>query len=282
MSAKKCSRCDKTVYPIEEVKCLDKVWHKLCFKCQECGMTLNMKNYKGFNKLPYCNAHCPQARATAVADTPEARRLAENTKLQSQVRYHEDFEKQKGKLTQVADDPETLRIRSISQRISNVAYHGELEKKKQMEHKRTLMPEDQVNNGFSAHKTQQIQPFTAPTAIIMGNTFDTNENKNSRQNIQNIQHNNDSINHNIRNSDTNQYHHNIGAQPMHYHPNVNKDVNAYSSKLQSTVIYTSDDGPVNELSKKVGSIVDYDPINDNYGSIASGNRIDATGAYYSG
>jgi hypothetical protein len=25
MSSKKCSRCDKTVYPIEELKCLDKV-----------------------------------------------------------------------------------------------------------------------------------------------------------------------------------------------------------------------------------------------------------------
>lgn len=40
---------------------------------------------------------------------------------------------------------------------------------------------------------------------------------------------------------------------------------------------------VNENSRKVGSIVDYDPINDNYGSIATGYRIDATpGAYYSG
>lgn len=29
--------------------------------------------------------HCPQAKHTAVADTPEIRRLAENTKLQSNV-----------------------------------------------------------------------------------------------------------------------------------------------------------------------------------------------------
>ena len=66
------------------------------------------------------------------------RRLAENTKLQSQVtnplrtsfqtahvtlfficliscsqvQYHADFEKAKGKFTQVADDPETLRIKA--------------------------------------------------------------------------------------------------------------------------------------------------------------------------
>lgn len=55
-----------------------------------------------FNKLPYCNAHTPVAKHTTVADTPEARRLAENTKIQSQVKYHEEFEKTlKGKVTQV-------------------------------------------------------------------------------------------------------------------------------------------------------------------------------------
>jgi hypothetical protein len=238
MSSKKCSRCDKTVYPIEELKCLDKVWHKGCFKCQECGMALSMKNYKGFNKLPYCNAHCPQARATAVADTPESRRLAENTKLQSQVKYHEDFEKQKGKLTQVADDPETLRIRNTSKIISNVAYHGELERKKQMEQKRTLLPEDEINNGFDAHKLQQI-PIHPPTATII------DENKNSRQ--QQLQ--NDSFNHNVRNSgENNQYHHKIEQnvitpQQQFHGTNINKDGTPYSSKLQSTVIYTSDDGP---------------------------------------
>nr|XP_046917711.1 LIM and SH3 domain protein Lasp-like [Dermatophagoides farinae] len=116
---KTCARCQKTVYPIEELKCLDKIWHKTCFKCHECGMILNMKTYKGFNKLPYCNAHCPQARATTVAETPESKRLAENTKIQSNIKYHEDFEKQKGKLTQVADDPETLRIRNTTKIIKN-------------------------------------------------------------------------------------------------------------------------------------------------------------------
>ena len=44
-------------------------------------MTLNMKNYKGFDKLPYCGAHVPKAKATTVVDTPEMRRLAENSKI---------------------------------------------------------------------------------------------------------------------------------------------------------------------------------------------------------
>ncbi|XP_064471797.1 LIM and SH3 domain protein F42H10.3-like isoform X5 [Ornithodoros turicata] len=189
MSTKRCARCEKTVYPLEELKCLDKIWHKGCFKCQECGMTLNMKTYKGFSKLPYCNAHCPQAKHTTVADTPEARRLAENTRIQSQVKYHEDFEKLKGKVTQVADDPETMRIRQTSKIISNVAYHGELERKNLMEQQRVLLPE---KNGVQQNGQVQAPP-----------------------------------------------------------------------------------------SRKVGSIADYDPLNDNYGSCASG-YVNPQQQYYKG
>ncbi|KAI8041771.1 hypothetical protein M5D96_006040 [Drosophila gunungcola] len=99
-------------------------------------MTLNMKTYKGYNKMPYCEAHIPKAKATAIADTPELKRIAENTKIQSNVKYHADFEKAKGKFTQVADDPETLRIKQNTKHISNVAYHGDLEKKAAMEKQR--------------------------------------------------------------------------------------------------------------------------------------------------
>lgn len=116
-------------------------------------MTLNMKTYKGFNKLPYCSAHCPQAKHTTVADTPESKRLAENTRIQSQVKYHEDFEKLKGKVTQVADDPETMRIRQTSKIISNVAYHGELERKNLMEQRRGLLPQDRNGHGAEQETT---------------------------------------------------------------------------------------------------------------------------------
>ncbi|XP_035230296.1 LIM and SH3 domain protein F42H10.3-like, partial [Stegodyphus dumicola] len=47
----------------------------------------------------------------------------------------------------------------------------------------------------------------------------------------------------------------------------------YSAKLTSTVIYTSQEGPVHQPpSRKIGSIADYDPLNENYGSLASGYR----------
>ncbi|XP_038217859.1 LIM and SH3 domain protein Lasp isoform X3 [Zerene cesonia] len=148
---KTCARCEKTVYPTEELKCLDKVWHKGCFKCQECGMTLNMRTYKGYGKLPYCEAHVPKAKPTTMAETPELKRIAENTKIQSNVKYHADFEKSKGKFTQVADDPETLRIKANTKIISNVAYHGDLEKKAQMERQR------QMNENGEIVGAQQVQ-----------------------------------------------------------------------------------------------------------------------------
>ncbi|XP_054719673.1 LIM and SH3 domain protein F42H10.3-like isoform X2 [Uloborus diversus] len=248
MSSKRCSRCEKTVYPLEELKCLDKLWHKQCFKCQECGMTLNMKTYKGYNKQPYCNAHCPQAKHTAVADTPEIRRLAENTKLQSNVKYHEDFEKAKGKFTQVADDPETLRIRNTSKIISNVSYHGELERKKQMEQKRHLVPEKNgvsvpLNGGNDISSSPDLIEYSAPPQIAssqpppqppQGRIVD--------------------------------YEPPVAPEPLH------KD-SPYSAKLTSTVIYTSQEGPVHQPpSRKIGSIADYDPLNENYGSLASGYR----------
>lgn len=124
-----------------------------------------MKNYKGFEKKPYCNAHCPQAKATTVADTPEIRRLAENTRIQSQAKYHEDFEKAKGKgFTAIADDPETLRIKNTSKIISNVAYHGELERKKHMEEKRSLSGQED-GQGNNNNNTKHLNRMRSNNSV---------------------------------------------------------------------------------------------------------------------
>ncbi|KAM4536199.1 LIM and SH3 domain protein 1 [Fundulus heteroclitus] len=126
-----CGRCNQVVYPTEKVNCLDKYWHKGCFSCEVCKMTLNMKNYKGFEKRPYCNAHYPKTNFTCVADTPENLRLKQQTKMQSQVHYREDFEKNKGKgFSVVADTPEMQRIKKTQDQISNIKYHEDFEKMK--------------------------------------------------------------------------------------------------------------------------------------------------------
>ncbi|XP_041122687.1 LIM and SH3 domain protein 1-like [Polyodon spathula] len=124
-----CGRCGKIVYPTEKVNCLDKFWHKACFHCEVCHMTLNMKNYKGYEKKPYCNAHYPKTSFTTVADTPENLRLKQQSEMQSQVRYKEEFEKNKGKgFSVVSDTPELQRIRKTQDQISNIKYHEDFEK----------------------------------------------------------------------------------------------------------------------------------------------------------
>ncbi|XP_045110130.1 LIM and SH3 domain protein Lasp-like isoform X2 [Portunus trituberculatus] len=127
-------------------------------------MTLSMKTYKGFNKLPYCEAHIPKAKATTVAETPEMRRLAENTKIQSNVQYHADFEKNKAKFTQVADDPETQRLKKNTQIISNVVYHGEMAKKSEMERKRAE-PNEEDEERSSWHDTVGGGNTTATASV---------------------------------------------------------------------------------------------------------------------
>uniref|UniRef100_A0A3P9M5A1 LIM and SH3 protein 1 n=1 Tax=Oryzias latipes TaxID=8090 RepID=A0A3P9M5A1_ORYLA len=124
-----CARCGKIVYPTEKVSCLDKNWHKGCFHCEVCKMTLNMKNYKGYDKKPYCNAHYPKTSFTIVADTPENLRLRQQSELQSQVKYKKDFEESKGRgFSIVSDTPEMQRLRKTQEQISNAKYHEDFER----------------------------------------------------------------------------------------------------------------------------------------------------------
>ncbi|XP_047205903.1 nebulette isoform X3 [Girardinichthys multiradiatus] len=124
-----CARCGKIVYPTEKVSCLDKNWHKGCFHCEVCKMTLNMKNYKGYDKKPYCNAHYPKTSFTIVADTPENLRLRQQSELQSQVKYKKDFEESKGRgFSPVSDTREMQRLRRTQEQISNAKYHEDFER----------------------------------------------------------------------------------------------------------------------------------------------------------
>lgn len=118
----KCHRCTKSVYPVEKLSCLDKTWHKGCFNCEVCHMTLSMKTYKGYNKLPYCNTHYPTTKHTTVAETPENMRLKKNTENQSQITYQKNFLADKGKVTQVAETPENQRLAKAQKNASLTEY----------------------------------------------------------------------------------------------------------------------------------------------------------------
>jgi len=66
--------------------------------------------------------HYPKQTHTAVIDNPELLRIKENTKIQSNAKYHEDYEKSKGSFTVVADNPEMRRVLENTKNISNVSY----------------------------------------------------------------------------------------------------------------------------------------------------------------
>ena len=138
-----CARCKKTVYPTEKLSCLDKTWHKGCFTCETCNMKLTMKNYKGYNKLPYCQVHYPTTKFTAVADTPENRRLAKNTQQQSNIVYHKDFESERGKYTVVEEDPEIARLKKNTQQTSDLAYKGQFKQDAPDQPYRPQVPQQQ-------------------------------------------------------------------------------------------------------------------------------------------
>ncbi|KRY78882.1 LIM and SH3 domain protein F42H10.3, partial [Trichinella pseudospiralis] len=247
MAPSKCARpdCGKTVYPMEELKCLDQVWHKQCFRCTACGMVLTMKNYKGYEKQPYCEAHYPKTKASVVADTPEMRRLQENTKNQSLIKYHEEYERMmKGKKIQVADDPEIQRLLKNTQIQSNVIYHGDLDRKETMERIRPPLEETVTSNNNAGGTTNNNAAAAVPS---------TNANKG-----------------------------NVSLQPGasigQQRPAVSSSKAAsspYTAKLQQspTLIYSSErGGRVAPQSRVVGSIDNYDPMNGQWGSIVSNRQ----------
>ncbi|XP_076008379.1 LIM zinc-binding domain-containing Nebulette-like isoform X1 [Genypterus blacodes] len=126
-----CGRCNKAVYPTEKINCLDKYWHKGCFSCEICKMALSMTNYRGFDKKPYCSMHYPKTSFTIVTDTPENLRLKQQSQLNSQALYKEEFEKNKGKgFSVVADTPEMQRVKKMQDQISNALYKEDFEKNK--------------------------------------------------------------------------------------------------------------------------------------------------------
>jgi len=235
--------------------------------------------------MPYCEAHIPKAKATTVADTPEMKRIQENTKIQSNAAYHAEFEKSKGKFTAVVDDPELLRLKGNTKIISNVAYHGDIDKKAIMESKRNLTGEggqqgdsgraDDTNGTSPTSYMDEISslPVSQPHPAIPPQqryAMPPPQNPNQRP--------------------ANNYYSGSGDAPaptpaVHNHGptmttspqhqqvmmNTKQGGNAnspYSSRGAPTVVYSSDGGSLNmNPSRKVGSIADYDPVNNYFGSL---------------
>ncbi|CAD5216236.1 unnamed protein product [Bursaphelenchus okinawaensis] len=244
----KCAReeCGKTVYPMEELKCLDKIWHKGCFKCTSCGMTLNMKNYKGYNKMPYCDPHYPKTVATAVVDTPDMQRVAQNTKLQSQVAYHLEYEKSKGQKIDIVDDPELQRHKQNTNNASQVQYTGEIGKKQKQE---LVRPKEDPNAPMLY--TSDYAQFYSENETDEGCFSDEHCDQGNT----------------VRSSPPNSTCSSL-SRPID--PNAFVYVNHHLTEKESfaTTVWSSHEVIKREEEpKKIGSISDYDPVNGNYGSL---------------
>ncbi len=92
-----------------------------------------------------------------MADTPEMKRLAANSKIQSNVQYHAEFEANKSKFTAVVDDPESKRLAANTRTISNITYHGLVEQKEEQEKKRSVIDPNEAPTVPNIGKTSPIE-----------------------------------------------------------------------------------------------------------------------------
>jgi len=62
----KCHHCGKTVYPMELLSTIDKIWHRGCFRCEfeGCSLVLNLSNYATSHGKIFCHKHQPKEGST--------------------------------------------------------------------------------------------------------------------------------------------------------------------------------------------------------------------------
>jgi len=55
-----CEKCGKSAFPIESVDIDGKKWHKSCFKCVQCSMTLTLSSFVKADGKLYCRRDVPK------------------------------------------------------------------------------------------------------------------------------------------------------------------------------------------------------------------------------
>ena len=55
-----CPVCSKAVYPTERIRALRSNFHKACFRCSVCSVSLSIKNFQSYEGTLYCKAHLPK------------------------------------------------------------------------------------------------------------------------------------------------------------------------------------------------------------------------------
>ncbi|KAF7262415.1 hypothetical protein EG68_00317 [Paragonimus skrjabini miyazakii] len=63
-----CFECGKKVYATEMLCAMERVYHKGCFRCQQCFGRLGVENYHVLDGHPYCKAHFRQLLYGKIVD----------------------------------------------------------------------------------------------------------------------------------------------------------------------------------------------------------------------
>ncbi|XP_061410759.1 nebulin-like isoform X2 [Lethenteron reissneri] len=88
-------------------------------RLRETERHMNAAHYKDLGRWDQ------QGRSMCLLDTPEMRRVRQNQRDISMVKYHADFERSKARgFTPVTDDPITERVRKNTQDVSDITYKG--------------------------------------------------------------------------------------------------------------------------------------------------------------
>ncbi|XP_025112685.1 LIM domain-containing protein WLIM2b-like [Pomacea canaliculata] len=66
----KCGICQKTVYAQERIEAGNIPFHKQCFKCHNCKMSLNLQNYAQAEGQLYCKKHYQDEVVAKNTQTP--------------------------------------------------------------------------------------------------------------------------------------------------------------------------------------------------------------------
>src|SRR3989338_1374529 len=130
MAATKCAVCSKTAYPLESIKALEKTYHKICFKCAVCAMTLNAKTFKGVDGQVYCATHTPVDRSSTADGDFTLKSASDAQKKNSEARSAQlSAPKGTGEApTQVEDF--TLKSQSDAQKKNSEARSAQLSAQK--------------------------------------------------------------------------------------------------------------------------------------------------------
>jgi len=77
----KCFACGKTLYPMEAISAGVNQYHRICFKCSVCGITLSLKNSQQKGDTVFCTQHVPKEIPTSTADRADLNRIKDAPKL---------------------------------------------------------------------------------------------------------------------------------------------------------------------------------------------------------